>query len=710
MIALARALVLAMPNSRRQPLLVLGLTLAVLGLVGVAGDAGGEEGFWRPDRPPLEQLAERHGFRPPVGYFERIGAATLRIADGGGCAVLVSGEGLVATSHHLVRERVDELGARGGLILEQGFLALRREREIPLPGLRLEQLVDTVDVSARLAEAVATRLADDREGDLFAVRARAIQDLIDTESTRSGLLCRVSDAEGPDGRTVLQRFRVHRDVRLVFLPDAAAATFGGDIDNFHFPRYWLDVAFLRLYEQDQPLVTPDHFDWAGPEDVVEPGDFIVLAGYPERIGRLMPPALVRRELETRHQAVIRLYDGMIAAYERFAGRGEAQRRQVLNELAAFGNARKSYAGQAEAMLRRGGIERMEASWAAAIGRVPGGDEALADEIEALSKRLVALFEAGEDERRQRLFSRLESRSLGQARELLRYARAVGQLDEGDPRLDEQRVALLADLNVDAELEAVVAAARLELARGELGQDDLFVAACDAVAGEAGIARAVLDSKIRDLAFRARLIAAGPAAIIAADDPMIRLAARLEPVWARLWGPESKARDTEIAMLADRIVFAASARRVPRYGPEPDGSLRVSFGEVRGFERGGSLVPPITNLFGLFARHRAMRGEAPFVLPRAFLEARDRLDLAGNVNFAFSADAGRGSSGGPVLDRQGRVLGLLFDINYENLGQYFVYGEEGRGVAVDAGFVLEALRKIYDAGALADELLGLSGPR
>ena len=688
--------------------------LAVLaGLAGCAlcVAAGAAEGMWTLDHLPDEAMRARYGFAPEAAWVQRAMQASLRLSNG--CSgSFVSADGLVLSNHHCVAACVEQLSAAGRDRLAEGFLARGRDAELRCPEIELLRLERITDVTPALRGATAGL-----DGPAY----RAAQDAARARLTAE---CRGRDVETVQcelvtlyqgGAYQLYRYRRYADVRLVWAPEDAIAGFGGDPDNFNFPRYCLDAALLRAYEHGRPVAVRE-FLRVRPEGP-QPGEPLFVTGHPGQTERLYTVAQLEAERERIGQLALPLLSEQRGLLLQYARGGEEPARVSATQLDAVENTLKVLRGQLQALAdpvlmeakreeeralrddvtRRGGAAGEAPDAWTQIERAQAVDAQLRLEYRLLERR--AAFQSRYFEHARRLVRAADERARPDAERLREYS-------ENELPQREQELRSAAPIYPD--LERTTLGWSLAKLREALGQDDPLVQQLlgretpDALA-----ARLVAGTRLGDPAERLRLWQGGADAVAASDDPFIALARQVDgasrAVRARF---ENEVQAVE-RKAQERIAAARFARTGTSTYPDATFTLRLSYGEVQGWPVRGRPVAPYTEVAGLYRR---ATGAEPFALPASWLAARPRLDPAQRFNFVTTHDIAGGNSGSPMLDRAGRLVGLVFDGNLESLGGAYAYDERvNRAVAVHPGLILQALRSVYDAGFLADELGGLTQP-
>lgn len=665
------------------------------------------EGMWTLDNLPLAQMKAEYGFVPDAAGIQRVMRASVRLA--GGCSgSFVSRNGLVMTNHHCVSDCIEDLSTASRNLLRDGFLAAKPEHELRCPELELNRLEQISDVTGQVL--AATR---GLQGQAFtlafnAVRARLTSACVgaDQASTRCDL---VTLYQG--GLYHLYRYHRFSDARLVWAPENAIADFGGDPDNFNFPRYALDMALLRAYEDGKPVTVKDHLPFS--RNGAAPGELTLVTGHPGSTSRLRTVA----ELETTRDATLvpalmRLSElrGLLIQY---GNQGAEAQRVAKSELDGIENTLKVLTGELEALqdaelMRRKRSEEQSlkdfVAADAALQASTGGAWAAIAQAQTQYRRLHGEFRSLE------AHGDYQSRHFAYARMLVRGAiersKPNGErLPEFvDSRLPEVEQALFSTAPIYPDFEKLRFSWSLTKVRERLGPDHAQVKLLLGKESPAQLAERLLKtSTLADVAVRRALWTGGPQAVAQSSDPFIQLALAIDPA-ARAVRQRFEAEVSAVVRKNSELIAQARfAQHGTRTYPDATFSLRLSYGAVKGWTEQGQVVPAFTTLGGAFARHT---GADPFALPAAWLAAKDRLDLTQPMNFLTDNDIVGGNSGSPVIDRHGQIVGLAFDGNLPSIGGSYGFDERrNRLVAVHSGFMLEALRQVYGAETLLEEISG-----
>jgi hypothetical protein len=665
-----------------------------------------DEGMWTFDNLPRKQWKERYNFDPSQEFIDKIRLASPKVNNAS--AAFVSPDGLIATNHHVAAGYIAKVSTKERDLMMTGFYARTRAQELKIPDASASVLYSFDNVTDRIN-------ATAREADPAAAR-RAVIAAIEKECP-ADLRCEVISFYS-GGESWLYRFKRYTDIRLVMAPEEQIAFFGGDYDNFVYPRHDLDFTFLRAYENDKPAKTPHFFKWS-PTGADE-GEFILVSGYPGSTARLLTIAQLKYQRDVGNPLQEQVWKVRRQALEEYSKRGPEQLRQANPGMRSFANSLKRLTGQQEGLTTARNFARKEAEEKDLRAKVNANRD-LERQYESAWSNIEKAY-AGLPAMSKRLaYSTLNaSRLSNMAFQIVTYHGEMSKANDRryaeyrDNRLDAFKTALYSTEPVYKEMEEFVLRSWLEAGLKELGPSDPFVKAALGDAKPADVAsRAVRETKLDDPAYRKSLIEGGADAIANSTDPMITLARRVDPIVRQLreWNEKNitnieTANGTKIAQAR----FAVYGKTMP---PDANSQLRLEYGVVKGYEEDTTLVPYKTTYYGLYDRALSFGEKPPFDLPASVKNARPRIDLSTPLNFVYTADTIGGNSGSPVINRRGELVGLNFDSNIQKLSNryWYIEAEEGsRAVGVHSAGIIEALRKIYRADALVAELLGASTVR
>ncbi|MFZ1083600.1 MAG: S46 family peptidase [Terracidiphilus sp.] len=664
-----------------------------------------EEGMWTFDNPPLKQLAAKYNFHPSQAWLDHLRLSSVRLNDGGSGS-FVSPNGLLLTNHHVARGQLQKNSTAEHDYLRDGFYAATPDAEMKSADLEVNVLVGMEDVTARV-QGAAKEIRDDAK----ALKARDAEiAAIEKESKqKTGLRSDVvSFYQG--GEYWLYTYKAYTDVRLVFAPEQQAAFFGGDPDNFTYPRYDLDMALFRVYENGKPLKTDNYLKWSAKG--AAPGELIFISGHPGSTERDDTIAQLMMERDVRGPAVTEYLQRRIATDQAFAAQGTEQAQLVGSDIFYLQNSLKVYLGRAQALADPAILAKKQADEDDFRAKVNANKE-WKKEYGKAWEEIARAEEKVKPEIQGQLIRRTGTRLFTIALQIVQYVAEVQKPDGErldqyhDAGLESLRFQLLSPAPIHPSTEKLYMTAALKLDQEKLGKNDAFAQAFLQGGEVDTTVNALIDgTKLADPAFRKSLLDGGAAAVAASTDPMIAAARRADPV---LRAMNRHVRDTITSVLTPAGEKLGKARFLV-YGkdayPDATFTLRLSYGTVDGYAYNGTIAPPFTTFYGLYDRAASFSNKPPFDLTPKEAAGRDKLDLTTPLDFVSTGDIIGGNSGSPVVNREGELVGLIFDGNIESLAGDFVYdGTKNRAVAVHSAGMIEGVRKLYGADALADELEG-----
>jgi hypothetical protein len=696
-----------MPLFARRGFVARALFVALLvGTLPLVGRA--DEGFWPFNRVPKGAIKAAYGVDITDAWLQRVQQASVRFPSGSGS--FVSSTGLVLTNHHVAMDIIQELSTPEKDYVKNGFLARTPAEELRAPNLELVVLERIEDVTARVNAAV-TPAMNPAEG--LAARRAAIASIEDEAEKKTGLQSEmVTLYQGAQYHLYL--YKKFTDVRLVFAPEFQAAFYGGDPDNFTFPRYALDMTLFRVYENGQPLTVKHYLPWS--TTGVKEGEAVFTSGHPGSTQRLNTVAHLEALRDHSLPANIEIYGRIRNALEEYAKQGSEQERQARDLFFGIENSLKSWRGQLKGLQDPALIDKKrhaETSLRAAVMANPDFRASFGDAWDNVAdarRELMAyniervMFEGG---------LAFFSDYFTYARTILRWAeesqkpngeRLPEYIDPRKPQIERQ---IASETPVHPEFQKVRVTAGLSLMRDKLGAEHPLVRQIlDGKTPEARAAELVDGTKLGDPAYRKQLFAGGVAAVKASTDPFIEMARLVEPRARELrvkYDNEVLAVERDAYAKIAQAVFATEGESAY---PDATFTLRLSYGGVKSYQDDGTRVAPFTEIRGLYARADQHGHKPPYNLPESWAKAKGKLNLTTPYNFVTTNDIVGGNSGSPVINARGELVGLIFDGNIQSLPGYFVYdGAVNRAVAVDVRGMTEALRKVYGGDALANELLG-----
>ena len=681
--------------------------LSVVAATVLASYTPPDEGMWLFNKPPKELLKKQYGFETSNEWLEHVQKSAVRFSTGGSGSI-VSATGLVMTNHHVGRDMLEKMSTAQRNFVETGFYAKTPGEEVKSPDLELDLLWTIQDVTDRI-EGAAKGLSTAEAG---AAKRKAMSVVQDEAHQSTGLKCEVVPLY-QGGRYHLYCYKHYTDVRLVFAPEQQIAFYGGDNDNFEYPRYDLDCCFFRIYDNDAPLKAEHYLRWS--QNGSADGDLVFVAGHPGSTQRMFTVANLEYLRDTRYPvALARLWRTEVQLRS-FAQRNAEYDRIARTDFFGVQNTRKAFTGTLAGLLdpalfaRKTAAEKklrdavdanpeMKAKWGDAWDQIARAEQTWA----GLYRRYVAVGGGG----------------IGIGGDLAGYAATIVRLGVELPKKSSDRLREYADSNLESlylhlyspapvykDFEMMKLESSISYMAEQLGATDPTVVAV--LAGKSPHERAlelVGGTKLLDVAERKRLVDGGQAAVDASKDPLIALVKSLD-------GESRSMRKTyeDQVQSAERegyakIAAAKFAIEGENQYPDATFTLRLSFGTVKGYRENNADVPPFTDIGGLYKKNEARPQEADFVLPPTWTAAREAVAKATPFNFVSTCDIIGGNSGSPVINRAGEVVGLIFDGNIQSLTGGIAYSDEqSRAVSVDSRAMVEALRSVYKAQPLVDEL-------
>jgi hypothetical protein len=664
-----------------------------------------EEGMWTFDNPPLKQLAAKYNFHPSQAWLDHLRLSSVRFMDGGSGS-FISPNGLVLTNHHVARGQLQKNSTAEHDYVRDGFYAPTQDQEMKSPDLEVNVLVGMQDVTARVQGTTrgisdAAKAEKARDAEIAAIEKESK----DKSGLRSDV---VSFYQG--GEYWLYTYKAYRDVRIVFAPEQQAAFFGGDPDNFTYPRYDLDMAIFRVYENGKPINSENYLKWSAKG--AAPGELVFVSGHPGATERDDTVAQLLMDRDVRGPAMIEYLQRRVAVAQAFAAQGAENQRLVGTLIFGLQNSLKVYLGRRDALADPAILTKKQAEekdFRARVDANPEWRKAYGDAWHSIDTAVEKM----KPEMKGQIFRRTDSQLFTLALQIVQFVAEIKKPD-GD-RLPQYHEAGLESLNqrmmsparIYPSTEKLYMAAALKLGQEKLGKDDAYLQAILQGGDVDATVNALVDgTKLADPTFRKSLIDGSEAAVAASTDPMIVAARRVDPINRQTY---LRLRDTISSVLTPAGEKLGKARFLV-YGkdayPDATFTLRLSYGAVEGFPYNGTIAPPFTTFYGLYDRAASFSNKPPFDLTPKEEARRDKLDLSTPLDFVTTNDIIGGNSGSPVVNRDGELVGLVFDGNIESLAGDFVYdGAKNRTVAVHSAGMIEGLRKLYGADALADELQG-----
>jgi hypothetical protein len=667
-----------------------------------------DEGMWTFDNPPVHQLQTRYGFTPTQAWLDHVRLSSVRFNDGGSGS-FVSPNGLVLTNHHVAADELQKISTPQHDYMSAAFYATSQAQEIKSPDLEINVLESMQNVTARIQAAIKPGL--DAQQSLHARQAAMAQiekESLDKTGLRSDVVTLYHGAE-----YWLYRYKKYTDVRLVFAPEQQAGFFGGNDDNFTYPRYDLDMALFRVYENGKPIHSDNYLRWnsrgAGE------GELVFVSGNPGSTDRELTLSQLETQRDSSIPDILARLGALLQTLKAYSSRGSQEAFQTTDLALELDNDNKALGGELAGLKE----PRIMAEKSQSESKFRNAVRSNA-ELEKQYGGAWAAIAAAEQKLRSRAkevhFRTLFPTFAATAVQIVRYTEEVRKPDSErlpgyhDSQLQSLRYQLLSPAPVYMGMEQALLTTVLTQAHDNLGARDAFIqAAFQGASSPADAAAAALrNTKLTDPAIRKALLDGGLAAVQASDDPLVVFARRVEPPlretteWVRNNIQSVESRAGEQLGLARFAIYGKSTY------PDATFTLRLSYGTLKGYPMNGTVAPYKTTFYGLYGRASSFDDKPPFNLTDRYRKGVSALNLATPLNFVNTCDIVGGNSGSPVINRNGELVGLIFDGNIESLVGTYVYDErDNRAVAVHTGGMMEALRKLYHADSLANELEGVS---
>jgi hypothetical protein len=683
------------------------LLLALFGLQTLHITALADEGMWTFNNVPRAEIKKKYGFEVTDEWLNKIRLASVRF-NNGGSGSFVSPNGLVLTNYHIVEDIVGDVSTPEKDLAKEGFVAKTRAEEIKAPSLELNVLMSIEDVTSRVLGAVKAGATD---AEAFAARRAEIAAIEGESLKATGLRSDVITLY-QGGQYNLYRYKKYTDVRLVFVPEFQAAFFGGDPADFNFPRFNIDMALVRVYENDQPVHPEHYFKWS--TTGAKEGSLVFVTGNPGSTSRLDTVAHLEQLRDTSIPIILRLLERREEVLKKYMSLGEEQTRQAQNELNSVQNSLKVYRGQLKGLKDPALMARKmkeEQALRKAIAANPERQKMYGDAWDAIANAHKTYPTYVRDRRIFEQAAGFNSTLFSYARTLVRLAaenekpNAERLPEYTDARRASLEQGLYSPAPIHKDFEKLKLVDSLGFMVELLGADNELVK--QVLAGKTPEARAdelISGTKLDDPEYRKELAKGGKAAIDASTDPMIVVARLIDPKAREV----RKRYESEVTGV-ERANYAKIARALfetegTKLYPDATFTLRLSYGAVEGYVENGKKVPPFTTLGGLYARSEQFKQQFPYSLPPRWWEKKSALNLNTPFNFVSTNDIIGGNSGSPAINQNGELVGLIFDGNIQSLVGDFMYDPSvNRAISVDSRGMLEVLKKIFNANDIAAEL-------
>jgi hypothetical protein len=663
-----------------------------------------DEGMWTFDNPPTKLIQEKYNFAVTPQWLDHVRLSSVRLNDGGSGS-FVSPGGLLLTNHHVALGQLQKNSTPEHDYVKVGFYARTPEEEMKSPDLEVNVLVSMENVTARVQDALKGARTAEQE---FAKRKDVIAAIERESLEKTGLRSDVVTLY-QGGEYWLYRYKKYTDVRIVFAPEQQIAFYGGDPDNFTYPRYDLDFALFRVYENGQPIKSENFLKW-NPKGASD-GELVFVSGHPGSTQRLDTLAQLDAERDLYEPATLKILHNRIDSLKKYSATGPEPTRRAMTQIFGLENSLKAYDGRITGLQDKRVMDTKrtdEAKFKALVASNPQWKAAYGnawDQIAAAEKKAQTRF-------KEQYFHGLNSSLANLAQQIVQYVAEIKKPDGErlagyhESQLESLRLGMFSPAPIYPDMEIARITGALELDLAEAGPNDPWVKLVMNGKTPREVATELVNgTKLADPEVRKKLVEGGESAVAASNDSMIVLARKLDPVRREL----TKWLEDNVQSVEQRAGEQLGKARFAAFGksayPDATFTLRLSYGQLKGYPMNGTIAPPMTTLYGLYDRSASFGNKDPFELPQRYVEGREKLDLSTPFNFVTTNDIIGGNSGSPVVNKNGEIVGLIFDGNIESLVGDFVYEiQTNRAVAVHTAAMTEALRKLYGADKLVNELL------
>ena len=668
-------------------------------LLAAMPSAKADEGMWLFNALPIEYLKSKYGFEPTDEWAEHVMKSSVRF-NVGGSASFVSSNGLVLTNHHVGSDTLYKLSTPERDIIKDGYLAKTFEDELKAPDLELNQLVNIKDVTAEVNAAVTEGMS---AADAGKARNKVIAEIQTKATNESGLRSDVVTLFG-GGRYHLYQLKKYTDVRLVWAPESAAAFFGGDADNFEYPRFCLDACIFRVYEDGKPAQVEHFLKWSN--NGAAENELVFVSGNPGRTSRIYTVAALKHQRDVRLPYILDFIRRREVLLQQFSLNGQEQARRAKDGLFGIQNARKARLGMIQGLQDPAVMAAKEKAEAELLAKIKADPKLQKyagawDQVAAVQKKRADI----------------QGKGAAPNSTLFNIAMQIVEMAIEDQKPDGDRYPEFTSSRRDSLMQQLLSDAPIYPDLDQLLLTDSIARMLEMRGADAGFCKAVLLDKspadraaecingtqLMDTAFRKSLIEGGIEAIKSSADPMIMLALTVEPD-ARGWRKVTDELDETERQAYAQIAEATFATQGTSTYPDATFSLRLAFGPVMGYEENGQQIPSMTNFAGAFDHEVSHKGQKDYSLPASFHAARDKMNPETPYNFVCTADIIGGNSGSPVINKDLELVGLIFDGNIQSLtGDYLYTDRQCRAVSVHSSIIRDSLKYIYDAEHVASQL-------
>ncbi len=664
-----------------------------------------DEGMWTLDNPPMKQLKENYGFEPTKEWLEHIRLSSVRFNDGGSGS-FVSKNGLVLTNHHVALGQLQKLSSEKNDYVKNGFYASTENGEVKCPDLELNVLVEMENITERILSSVKNEMS---EKEALESRKSEIAKAEKESTEKTGLRSDVV-ALYNGGEYWLYRYKKYTDVRLVFAPEQQIAFFGGDPDNFTFPRYDLDMAIFRVYENNKPFQTKNYLKWNS--NGATENELVFVSGHPGSTNRLQTMAQMEFNRDYVYPLRLKNLKYRIDALKKYSSLNSENARRAKSMIFSLENSQKALTGEYNGLKDKNIVLNKQDEENEFRGLVNSNPAFLQkygnawNSIDSAYKTYATRF--------NEIFysSFAGSQYAGLSLQIVRYVTEIKKEDlqrlDGfhESQLQSLKFRMLSPAPIYSDLEEFTIAARLTEISETLGNNNPFLQTILEGKSISEVAKELASTQIGNVEFRKKLVEGGENSVNISNDPMIILMRKLEPIFRA----NTNWLDENVTSIVTSAGEKIGKARFAVYGktkyPDATFTLRLAYGSVKGYPYNGTIAPYKTTYYGLFGHSADFDNKGDFELPNKIAESKNEINMTIPLNFVSTCDIIGGNSGSPVVNKEGEIVGLIFDGNIESLVGRFLYDETAnRAVSVHTGGMMEAMKNIYKTNRIVEELEG-----
>jgi V8-like Glu-specific endopeptidase len=683
------------------------LIIMVIAGISLNTSLSSDEGMWTLDNLPKKYLEEKYNFKMKDKWLKNAQLSSVRFNDGGSGA-FVSSKGLVLTNHHVAMGQLQKMSKKNTDYVKNGFFTKSNQEEIKCPDLELNVLISMEDVTKQVVDASQKEITDKLKNEK---RKEEIAKIEKVSNEKTGLRSDIVELYD-GGEYWLYRYKKYTDVRLVMAPELQAASFGGDPDNFNYPRFSLDFAFFRVYENGNPIESKNYFKWS--KEGAKENELVFVFGHPGSTERQKTMSQISYQKDYSFPEYVKLLKYKLNLFREYSLKGNEEKRRAKDYILGMENSLKAIEGELNGLRDKrilASMQEKEENLQRLVNDNPDLKKEYADvwsRIDSTQKKMIS--------RHKEFYYRSASNGklVNIAIKLVRYATELKKPNEKryeeyrDSNLESLKFRLLSPAPIYTDIEEMMLTNSLHLAVKNLGKSDEFVKLALADKSPKDLANNLITkTKLTDISLRKELLAGGLDAIQKSKDPLIEWAIQIDPILRK----DRDWYDDEIESVQTIEGNKLSQLKFKAYGkstyPDATFTLRMSYGTVKGFTDDTTIqVPFKTTYYGLFDRAESFDNKEPFTLAAKILERKSKINMSKPLNFISTNDIVGGNSGSPVINRKGEYVGLIFDGNsYSHVLSYAYTDDKARAVSVHSEGIIEALRSVYKMDKLVGEILG-----